>query len=83
MGMDKSPKDNYDYYNMQFRHHDKLTAKPECVNSMAGCVNCNNWDCKWVGGERDLYVTKGNNCVNRDFPEDADEELHAYINSQN
>lgn len=77
------PRDNYDYYMRQYRHHDEKFEKPECVNSVCGCVNCNNYDCKFAGGERDLYIAKGNTCENRDFPDEADDELCAYINSQN
>lgn len=53
--------------------------KPECYHSVFGCVNCNNWSCK----NGSMYVKDGNSCLNRVFPEDAEEELCSFVNSQN
>ncbi len=74
-------KDNYDHYAMKFDHEDEKSEKPACYHGVTGCVNCNNYDCKFNGGTIDLYIENGNSCRNRDF--EADDELCAYINSQN
>ncbi len=76
-------KDNYDYYAMKFDHQDDKSDKPDCYHGVTGCVNCNNYKCKFAGGSIDLYMKNGNSCKNRDFPDEAEEELCNYINSQN
>lgn len=57
-------------------HIPTKSAYELCRAGVTGCINCNTDDCK-AGS---LFKEMGNSCENRVF--EADDELHAYINSQ-